>query len=347
MKKFIYALYLCLNLTCLRAGIPTETALYFGATEMLIARESWEIIEPILLSERKIPRNLFPLLESIAAGEDWGHIGYHGAKHGFRFYQDVIKFTFEEILHIPIRDDFHFLRWPGDNDLNLNSVTDFVNFWRKKGVDNIDNRAKVRGKQLLSMNYGIYSNFDLGGSCSIGLFAHDKSSFDIDYVAELIPFYEMIGIGQSKEKLKNLFDIFNAHLNVKSGILLQISEDSHLTHPKKEAYEFADNHCYPAIRGGAFYDDHLVSFHYQTSMTEEYINKSTNISDQFRLLINNQHTLNPYSHLIIKRWDQQNPDKVAMYENMMRAAIRNFQYDKKIWVKYKDYLLKKTWKQVK
>jgi hypothetical protein len=344
MKKFIFIAYIFLNMNFLQAGIPTKKAEYYGPTEMLIARESWEQIEPILTRKRKILKDLFPFFDSIAAEEDWGHMGYHGANHGFRFYQDIIKFTIEEVIHIPIEDNFQFLRWPGDPDLNLNSVTEFVRYWEKK--DAVDNRDKIRAKQLLSMNYGIYSNFDTAGSCTVGLFAHDKSSIEINYVEELIPFYEKIGITKSKESLTKLQSIFNTYLTEKSGILLQISEDSHLSHPKNEAYNFADNQCYPALRGGYLFDDKLVSAHYKAAMTEDYINKEKNISHQLRLVLNNQHTLNPYSHLKIKRWDRQNPNNLAAYEKAMRTAIRNLKYDKNKWLKYNDYLLK-TWKQVK
>jgi hypothetical protein len=80
-------------------------------------------------------------------------------------------------------------------------------------------------------------------------------------------------------------------------------------------------------------------------MTEDYINKEKNISDQLRLVLNNQHTLNPYSHLKIKRWDQEKPREVTKYEKAMRAAIRDLQYSKKKWRKYNKYLLT-TWKQI-
>lgn len=343
MKKIISMFYLSLNLTFLQAGIPITKTDYHSPTEMLIARESWDIIEQDLVKEQKIPSDLFPFFDSIAAEEDWGHIGYHGANHGFRFYQDVIKFSIEEILAIPIRNDFQFLRWPGDSDLNLNSVTEFVKYWEKK--DTVDNRDSKRAKQLLSMNYGLYSNFDVRGSCSVALFANDKSSSDVDYVEELIPFYKKLGISktESKNYLIKLLEIFNNNLTEKSGILLQISENSHLSHPKKEAYNFADKHCYPAKRGGVPYDDNLVSVHYKTAMTNNYINKMANISDQFRLVINNQYTLNPNSHLKIKRWDRQDPKKIKAYEAAMRKTIRTFKYDSKKMVEYHD-LLQKNWK---
>lgn len=345
MKKFILATQLFLNLTLLHAGIPTTKTTYHSPTQMLVARESWDKIEHALIKQ-KIPTDLFPFFESIAAEENWGHIGYHGANHGFRFYQDVIKFSIEEILAMPIKKDFQFLRWPGDSDLNLNSVTEFVKYWERKDI--VDNRSAKRAKQLLSMNYGIYSNFGTSGSCSVALFARDKSASNIDYVEELVPFYRKLGISKSecRNYLDQLLEIFNKHLTDTGGILLQISESSHLSHPTKEAYNFADKHCYPAIRGGIPYDNNLVSVHYKTAMTENYINKMAQISDQFRLVINNQHTLNPNSHLKIKRWDLQDPKKVKAYETAMRNAIRTFKYDSAKMVQYHD-LLKKNWQQVK
>lgn len=344
MRKILFIICLSLNLTFLQAGIPTTNVEYRGPTEMLIARETRDQIEHILITERKIPSELFPFFDAIATDENWGHIGYHGANHGFRFYQDVIKFTIEEILGIPIREDFHFLRIPGDNDLDLNSVDEFVSYWEKKGA--VDNKDKIRAKQLLSMNYAIYSNFDIAGSCSVGLFAHDKSSADLDYVEELKPFFKKVGISKSTNHLKKLKIIFDAYLTEKSGILLQVSEDSHLTDRKKEAYNFADKQLYPAIRGGIPYDNQLVSVHYKTAMSEDYINKVANISDQLRLVINNQNTLNPNSHLKIKRWDLQDPEKIALYEKTMKAAIRNLKYDKRKMTSYHD-LLERTWKGVK
>ncbi len=327
----------------MQAGIPTKTE-YYGPSEMLLVRESREQIESVLITKRKIPSELFPFFETIATEEDWGHIGYHGACHGFRFYQDVIKFTIQEILGQEIRDDFQFLRIPGDSVLNLNSVNEFVTYWEKKDI--VDNRDKIRAKQLLSMNYGLYSNFEVDGSCTIGLFANDKSKSNINYVDELIPFYEKIGISNGKSNLKNLQEIFNKYLTEKCGILLQISEDSHLSHKSKEAYNFADKQCYPAIRGGARYDNKLISIHYKIAMTDEYINKMANISDQLRLILNNQYTLNPNSHLKIKRWDLQDPKKVLQYEKAMRSAIRNLKFDKEKMVSYHT-LLQKNWKPVK
>lgn len=330
MKKFFKCVFLSLNLS-LQAGIPT-TGDYFGPTEMLIARETWNKIE-IALIHLKVPIELVPLFNSIALEENWGHIGYHGSTHGFRFYQDVIKFTIEEVLAIPIRQDFHFLRIPGDADLNLNSVDEFADYWGK----NVDNRDSLRAKQLLSLNYGIYSNFTKTGSCSACLFAKDRSSSDVNYVKQLAPFYKRMGIKESK--LKELYSIYNKWMSIDSGILLQLSENSHLSNSSHEAYDFADKLCYPAIKGGYRYDQNLISVHFQKAMTEDYVNQNTDISDQIRLLINNRYTLNPYSHLIVKRWGLEDEKTITSYEQEMRKFIRTLKYDSKKVQQYHKALL--------
>ncbi len=339
MKNFLSIIFLIINFTLLQAGIPMSKVEYCGPTEMLVARESREKIETFLLKQ-EVPNDLWSFLDSIAAEESWGHIGYHAANHNFRFYQDVIKLTIEEILAIPIRDDFQFLRIPGDPDLNLKSIGKFIDYW---GDDQIDNRDEIRTKQLLSMNYSIYSNFEQRGCCSASLFARDTSVIQVDYTKVLEPFYEDLGI--NIKKLQKLLEIYQEWLGDSGGLILQISEDSHLNDFNQEAYNFADKLCYPCIRGGFRYDDNLISVHLLTAMSVDYVNKAVNISDQLRLLLNTRHTLNPYSNLKIKRWDLQDPKKIEAYETIMRKAIRNFKFDRKKVTNYQQLLMRK-WKQL-
>ncbi len=337
MKQFFTSILLSLNLI-LQAGIPL-TNNYFGPTESLILRETWEKIESSLATQN-VPIEMIPLFDKIAKKEDWGHIGYHGSTQEFRFFQDVIRFTIEEILAIKIKKNFHFLRIPGDSDLNLDTIKEFVNYW---GEDNVNNRDSIRSKQLLSLNFGIYSNFKSKGSCSVKLFANDKSSKPINYINQLIPFYEKMGIKNNEAELKKLHKIFSKCINSDSGIMLQFSENSHLSCSPKEAYNFADKLCYPAKSGGYRYDEKLISAHFKRAMSEDYMNNVADISDQIRLLINNKHTLNPLSHLSIQRWDLVDGQTVESYEKEMRQNIRKLTFDNKKVVKYHDSLMKE-WK---
>ncbi len=333
MVNFLITLLL-LGGSMLNAGIPIEGE-YHGPTQQFIARETWGVIEEALLEENIAPE-LFSFFEVIAAEEGWGHIGYHGANHEYRIYQDVIRITIEEIVGIPIRENFHFLRVPGDDDLELNSIHEFFSYW---GENNVDNRDELRAKQLLSLNFSLYANYTQPGSCSVCLFNNDRSCTVFNYAKMLTPFYKKLGI--STKKLNEIFKIGNRWLKEKTGTLMQISENSHVANTLSEAYNFADGQCYPALRGGFLYDSNSISSHYQMVMEDSYVNKKSEIAPQARLLINNRHTLNPYSYLSIKRWEFRDEETIAFYEKELRDYIRQLKYDKKKVGKYRAAMLRK------
>jgi hypothetical protein len=331
MKRFL--LLILFFQASLTAGIPVQDK-YLGPTEQLVKRESWNTIQKNL-NKIKIPNDLIPFFDTIASNENWGHIGYHGATQDYRIYQDIIRLTVEEILGIPIRKDFQFLRIPGDSDLNLNSMDEFINYW---GEDDIDNKTKLRSKQLISLNYGIYSNFDHKGSCSISLFVKDKSKSELDYAKQLNPLFENLGI--STGALKELFRIAHKRLDGDGGILLRLSESSHLGDPRGEAYNFADEQSYPCKRGGYRWGSHLISKEFEHIMSKRYITHDVKIAPQLRLLVNNANTLNPYSSLSVERWDLYDTNTLETYEAEMRDYISNLKYSSFKVEKYKDKLMK-------
>ncbi len=330
MKKYLLYTLLLIS-SVLSAGIPMHSN-YRGPTKCEIKREGMKRISE-KIKKLKVPLELIPFFNKIAENEDWGHIGYHGANQGYRIYQDIIRITLEEIVNIPIRDDFHFLRVPGDKDLNVQTFKEFLYYWG----EHIDNKNDVRAKQLLSLNFGIYSNFDSTGSSSIGLFVKDKSRTKIDYAKNLKPFFNKLGINH--KYLHGLFLIGKKWLDEEGGILLQISENSHLSDLNQEAYNFADEHCYPAKRGGHLYGKSPISYHYQHVMTKSYISKRSDIAPQLRLLLDNKYTLNPYSHLVVRRWDLYDKKTVAAYEKELREYIRNMTHDPIKAALYRDALL--------
>ncbi len=331
IKKFLIIFLLLISIG-LNGGIPTNVD-YHGPTEQLIKRESWARIQK-KLGKLKIPGELFPFFNSIAALEEWGHIGYHGSNQKFRIYQDIIRFTVEEILGIPVREDFHFMRIPGDADLNLRDREEFVTYWGSK----VDNRHEVRAKQLLSLNFGIYSNFNVKGSCSVNFFVHDFSINKKDYVKLLAPFYKKLGISPSA--LNRLYGIAKKWLDNDEGILLQISENSHLTHPNQEAFNFADQVCYPSRLGGILCENGNISNHYERICTDKYVNHEVDVAPQLRMILSNQLSLNPFSHLIVRRWDLYDQTTVSNYEAEMRDCIRHLYYDNVSVQDYRDNLLK-------
>jgi hypothetical protein len=329
-----YVVYkFCLFILCFvasaNAACPMDDP-YKGPTEQLIKRESWNRIERKLL-DMKTGRQNFPLFNSIAAEEDWGHIGYHGASQSYRIFQDILKIVVEEILEIPIRDDFYFLRVPGDDDLNLNSIKEFNDYWGK-----LNNHGK-RAKQLLSLNFGVYSNFNVEGSCSLNLFVHDKSKNSINFINELKPFFDSLGL--DKQVLSTLFNNAHKKLSGIGGVLIRITENSHVSYANNKAYNLADELCYPCKRGGHPYGSSIFSNHVERLMSPRYTSKEIDIAPQFRLLINNKVVMNPYSDFQIKRWDLYDPNVIASYETELRDSIKKLESDPAKVKAYRQKLL--------
>lgn len=335
-NKLIFELF-CL-FSCFMAPINAACPIhdqYKGPTEQLIQRESWTKIEKKLV-DMKISYQYFPLFNSMAEEEDWGHIGYHGASQSYRIFQDIIKMVIEEVLEIAVREDFHFLRVPGDDDFNLNSIKEFNDFWGK-----LDNHGK-RAKQLLSLNFGVYSNFDVEGSCSLSLFIHDKSKNSINFINELKPLFDSLGL--DKQALTTLFSNAHKKLNGMGGILLKIAENSHKSNANNLAYNLADELCYPCKRGGHPYGHHIISNHIERLMTIQYTSKKIDIAPQFRLLINNKEVLNPLAEFQIKRYDLYEPNVITTYENELRAAIKKLKSNPAKVKAYRQKLLD-LWKK--
>lgn len=330
MKKLLIAFFFLK--TVVFAGIPI-TGDYLSPSEEIVKRDSWKVIERHV-EKTGMDRDTIAFLQAIAANETWGHIGYHGAMQGFRIYQDIIRFTIEEILQIPIREDFHFLRVPGDPDLTLNSLREFINY---HGKGKINNKSDKRAKQLLSMNYGMWSNHDHFGSFSAYLFTDNFSKNVINYSKQLQKFYLSLGI--CPEALPKLFQVGEKYLNQEGGVLLQISERSHMTDPNGEAYNFADSQAYPCERGGYRYGSSLISTHFERIVSGSYGEKKSKVSPQLRLLLNTRHTLNPFGQLTVRRYDLYTDDVRLQYEMELKKAIRNLSFDKQMVNAYRERLL--------
>lgn len=332
MKKLILS-FVFLSST-LFSGIPVDEC-YRSPTCQLLAREGRDRIEEALL-EMGIPSELIPFFDEISLEEDWGHIGYHGTNQGYRIFQDVIRLVVEEVLDIPVRDDFHFLRIPGDSDFELNSMYEFVSYW---GEYKVDNKSETRAKQLVSLNFSVYSNFNEPGSCSLNLFVQDMSKNWIDYRTQLIALFHQLGVSASC--IDAFLEIGNRWLDDEGGILLQISENSHIDNPYGEAYNFADIQCYPAKRGGHRCGIDLISNQYKTQMSDLYVEGNVEIAPQLRLLINTKHTLNPYSHLRIRRFDLYDAGTICAYEKEMREYAASMSYNENKVKKFRAGLMKK------
>lgn len=183
-------------------------------------------------------RNFF---EHIIPHEELGFFGYHSSTQKYRVFQDIIRITLEEICGIPIRDDFHFLRAPGNPLLCRESAEQFL-----KDYPHVNNYAPDQQEQLLSMNYALFGNFDNFGSCSVFYFTTHHSGGAVNSESKLQIFFESIGL--PAHALSGLFAIGNP-LKEHDAVLLQFFDFSHhnLFYPP---YALVDRMCYKALPGG-------------------------------------------------------------------------------------------------
>lgn len=236
--------------------------------------------------------------------ENYGFFGYHGGKKEFRIYQDMIRFGVEEILGISIRPDFHFLRIPGDPELNISSATQFL----KDRSYSINDDIPSVGKHILSMNMALYEHYWYNTQCSVYFFAKNGNWAQHNYEDQLVPFFNRLGV--DPVHIHQAFEIAHSKL-ANSGVLFQFFDMAD--------YKLVNKHSFIAQVRGEFLSNQPVS---------QYI-LDTGRSDfpQFRLLLNNQQTLNPSSSLVIKRYSLTTPQAEKEYEEAMRAYFQTLSVD--------------------
>lgn len=248
------------------------------------------------------------LLNRAIENEKPGFVGYHGARREFRIYQDVIRMVFEEVLHIPIREDFHFLRTPGNPRLNVNSAKEFLDLHPKS----INDDLPLESSQLLSMNMALYEHFNGDhNQFSVYFFLKDTNWGKHDYEAKLEPFFKALGLDPSA--IAGAFEIARRNLP-SGGVLLQIFDTS------IEEYGIADRQTYLAVRTGGRY-------HIQEPISKLIGDNGRKSFPQFRFMLNNKTTLNPYSPIAIKRYDLATPAQEKAYDAEMRAYFRALHVD--------------------
>lgn len=287
-----------------------RSILYRYPTERFIDANGWENISSGLknLGVSMIHRNLF---DRIWHREEPGFVGYHGSTQEYRIYQDVIKLLLEEHLKIPIRADFHFFRIPGDPQFIHQNLEEYGSY-----------SSNYSPTHFLCMNYALYGNYQNTGSCSYYYFANNSSLTPVNYEAKLVWLFNKLGI--DTPAIHEAFTIGRLHLNEEKGVLIQIFDMSHYN-PWKEYYALSDELC------GSF--DTAVF-----SKVVEGIYPTT-FPWQIRMLMSNRHTLNPFSSLIIKRYDALEPQVAHEYEKELREFISGLSSDGQQVNQYRQELL--------
>lgn len=303
IRLFIFTAFF---FVCARAEIP-----YTRPTERYIKANGWETISSGLkeCGLSMAHRNLF---DRVWKREEPGFVGYHGSTQNYRIYQDIIRIILEEHLCIPIRDDFHFFRIPAHPDYHHTSLEDYGSAW-----------ADYHPAHFVCMNYALYGNFRFMGWCSYYYFFTNSSAQLTSQEAYLGWLFERIGLDTSLAH--QAFAIGKDYLEGNRGVLFQIFDISHFHPQNTPLHDFSDKLCSTGLEG------HLLSSLYQGHDPSLFY-------DQCRMLMTNHGTLNPFSPLIIKRYDTVDPNVSAEYEQALRSFIKGLSPDPEKVAEYRKEL---------
>ncbi len=249
------------------------------------------------------------LFKQMIAEEKPGFIGYHAGSSTVRFFHDLIRMVVQDVLEIPVKEDFVFTRVPGDPTFRYEQASDFL---RDKGRDlagpNGDTTEDLR-QHILSMNMNLYQWYNQPWDLTPRYYL-ENTTWTYANVKKLIePLFASLGIDA-----KALDSLWNEGIDLlphDRGYILQYFDSS-------PGYAFTKEHSYIAGSGGRphAYLDHQVLF-----------NEKISNFPQMRMVMGNQSTLNPFSSLSIKRYDQMTDGERQTYETKLRALVKKLSYD--------------------
>lgn len=289
--------------------ISSHEFTYRSPTARYIDAYGWDSIAEGLKNHSitMLHRNLF---DRISHREEIGFIGYHGSTQQFRIFQDIIRLFLEEIVGLSIREDFHFFRIPGESLFSYKNLKE----WGTLGYD---------PNRFLCMNYAIYGNHQLMGSSSYYYFTVNGSANHINYVPKIKTLFDRLEIDAAF--IQTLFAIGEKHIGQEYGVIYQVFDMSHFD-PRKPNYCLADEHC----------------ISYGSNQVFSSVVKGTSPTaffNQIRMLLSNTSTLNPYSSLIVKRYDKLSPEATEAYMNELRLAVQSLRFSQEKAEAYRNELL--------
>lgn len=321
MKRLINILFFIIAISGPAYG---EDSSFVSPTEIFVMAHGMdEIKEGFKING--VPFTFHKLFEEAQSKESLGFFGYHGSCRDFRIFQDLIRIGIEEVLQMPIRKDFHFLRVPGDNAFDLEGASDFFKIYTD--IFDLSSDQKAR---LVSLQIALYNEcLEYGsGSCPTEYFTKNDSLTTVNYPKKLKVFFEMLGI--EPKKVGQAFKIARQYLPNDRGILLQFFDHSHKNRGLA-FYDLLDRHAYASLPLGVPYPGGQLPSHYIWRRDlREY--------PQLRLVISNRHTLNPNSQVSIKRYDGIKPATIKKYENALRAFFKKQKVDSSQKNRYREQL---------
>lgn len=248
-----------------------------------------------------------PFFLDLAAKETKNFVGYHGGCSEYRIFQDLIKCIVTDVLDIEVRNDFHFLRVPGEGVLSYNKAQDFLASFQANNTKLHDTIPDVR-YHVLSLNISLFQSYNAPWDFTPRYYVENKSWTKPDFWNILLDFAEKVGFQRSDFQM--VIDEAQKVLPRDRGMLIQFFDGSTKTHA------FTDKHFYPSYSGGKSYGSEKPSYYLFSQYITEF--------PQFRLVINDQDVLNPLkSPLIMRRYDKLSKQERNIYEQTLHDWIRS------------------------
>lgn len=337
IKRFLMLVILGLQMTLIAepfledfAPRWQDTAPFRSPTERFLDLHPYSKINSTTRSNNFYIRQK-PFYDILMKNEERGFMGYHGCNHSFRIFQDIIRITLEEVVKLEFKKDFYFFRYPGDP--LVNNHKDARDFLRKYPL--VDDNLPEMRNQLISANFNLYSNYDLMYECSIFLFEKSLSYKPPVFESKIRLFFEEMGM--PSDSISTLFNFGNGFQNYQTGNIFQMFDLSYQDPINKRAYEFVDKFNYPCeIKGVPVKTNLFLSDLYHGLEESQFLR-------QYRIVVNYEHFLNPYSSISMRRYDLYDAEEVKKYEANLRAAIKLIPFDKDKVEAYKTKL-KIMWK---
>lgn len=252
--------------------------------------------------------------------EKAGFLGYHGNNIEFLIYQDIIRMVIEEIIQLPVRDDFHFLSVPLDPTHNIQTKEQLAEVFLSE-----KNPSLALADTTFPLNFSIWDNMNRQGLNSLENYEHNKSYKPLGYKRRLHWFFDRLGI--KKGKIENLYKELSVEMNANIGVIVMFFDES------QESYQLSKKIAYPAYPNGFIAANRTV---------DEYFLDAFNSSfpHEIRLILNNHQTLNPASPLKMNRIL---PDWFTLEykrsREKLRKSIKKLSYSKEKVESYKKELI--------
>jgi hypothetical protein len=288
--------------------VPPRAA-NLSPTQRFISARSIQRINFVLRQYGMTNKDL-ALFKKIVAKEGEGFLGYQAGSSTVRLFQDILFHLVKDVLQIPIKDDFVFLRVPGDPTFLYESAVDFL---AEKGQDippfSWDNEPEIR-QHILSLNLNLYQSYDAPWDLTPRYFLENQTWTHANVREIITPFFASLGIDEN-----TVDSIWNQALDLlphNRGYILQFFDQS-------SSFAFTKEHSYIAHSGGK---PNSQQTHHQI-LSDPF---ATNFP-QMRLVMANQSTLNPFSSLSIKRYDAMTDPERYEYNTALKSLLQGLSFD--------------------